>query len=150
MTKVALATRGVPQATPNLAERAEKAPNECTSLGSTQHAIIAQNWDWDETLEGLTVLMEIVREDGCAHGSRQSTLRQICFHKLRQSTMRRCVCATCLLRCGLAPTCTRLARDAVATASRSDGPARVAICAEFVCAAISRAVPRRRAGPTFS
>jgi len=51
-------------ATPNLAERAEKAPNECTSLGSTQHAIIAQNWDWDETLEGLTVLMEIVREDG--------------------------------------------------------------------------------------
>lgn len=49
-----------------LAERDSRddEPSECTSVFYPRHGVLAQNWDWDETLENLAVVSKIVRPDG--------------------------------------------------------------------------------------
>jgi isopenicillin-N N-acyltransferase-like protein len=38
-------------------------PNECTSLFCPTNGILAQNWDWDKTLESLMFVQKITRPD---------------------------------------------------------------------------------------
>jgi isopenicillin-N N-acyltransferase-like protein len=39
-------------------------PNECTSIFCPTEGILAQNWDWDKTLEPLMFVQKIIRPDG--------------------------------------------------------------------------------------
>ncbi|CEM03365.1 unnamed protein product [Vitrella brassicaformis CCMP3155] len=43
---------------------ASSAPSECTALCNARAGLLAQNWDWDETLEDLVVLMLMDKPDG--------------------------------------------------------------------------------------
>ena len=48
-------------AKPNL--MSSDGPNECTSLFCPTKGILAQNWDWDKTLESLMFVQKITRSD---------------------------------------------------------------------------------------
>lgn len=39
-------------------------PNECTSMFCPKEGILAQNWDWDKTLEPLMFVQKITQPDG--------------------------------------------------------------------------------------
>lgn len=45
---------------------ADDAPTECTSVFCSEYGVLAQNWDWNSSLEPLIVLLDVVREDGHA------------------------------------------------------------------------------------
>ncbi len=38
--------------------------NECTSFFFKESAVLAQNWDWEKTLEDLSVVIRLIRRDG--------------------------------------------------------------------------------------